>query len=59
MFNIVIHSATSVRRFGETDQAQRLRETRLQAWWLERILEDRADCCGMPPLELIEAAGHG
>ncbi|MBX9826536.1 MAG: hypothetical protein K2Y27_16295 [Xanthobacteraceae bacterium] len=43
----------------ETQEQVRLRETRLAEWWLDRILEDRADCVARPPLELIEAAGHG
>jgi hypothetical protein len=44
-------------RFPDPEQ-ERIRVTRLNEWWLERVLEDRADSA-VPPLELLPAAGHG
>jgi len=45
-------------RFRETEQQRRVREEALREWWLDRILEDRAESAS-PPLELLEPAGHG
>lgn len=45
-------------RFRETEQQRLAREARLREWWIERVLEDRAETAE-PPLELLEPAGHG
>jgi hypothetical protein len=41
----------------ETPEQRRIRETLLHAWYIERVLEDRAETA-VPPPELLEP-GHG
>lgn len=45
-------------RFDPETQRKRNRDTRLEAWYLAMVLEDRAETA-VPPPELLEEASHG
>jgi len=45
-------------RFDPDTQRKRIRETRLEEWFLAVLLEDRAETA-VPPPELLEEGGHG
>lgn len=45
-------------RFDPDAQRKPNREQRLEGWFLAVVLEDRSETA-VPPLDLLEEAGHG